>query len=138
MAKPAQLAMLAALAAGMTGCAGGSPSNSASKPATVRVRLSEWQVAPTVSRDSHGRIRFVVSNTGKTSHEMVVLRTSKSAAELGHAKRISEAGSVGEAGDVAAGASKAVALRLKPGHYSLVCNLPGHYEAGMHADFVVT
>jgi uncharacterized cupredoxin-like copper-binding protein len=28
-------------------------------------------------------------------------------------------------------------LSLKPGHYSLVCNLPGHYMAGMHADFTV-
>jgi uncharacterized cupredoxin-like copper-binding protein len=27
---------------------------------------------------------------------------------------------------------------LSPGHYALVCNLPGHYKAGMHVDFWVT
>ncbi len=27
--------------------------------------------------------------------------------------------------------------RLKKGHYALICNLPGHYQGGMHADFTV-
>jgi uncharacterized cupredoxin-like copper-binding protein len=30
-----------------------------------------------------------------------------------------------------------VTLNLKPGHYSLVCNLPGHYMQGMRADLTV-
>jgi uncharacterized cupredoxin-like copper-binding protein len=33
--------------------------------------------------------------------------------------------------------SKTLALRLRPGHYALVCNLPGHYLAGQRADFTV-
>ena len=28
-------------------------------------------------------------------------------------------------------------LTLKPGHYSLICNLPGHYRTGQFADFYV-
>jgi uncharacterized cupredoxin-like copper-binding protein len=28
-------------------------------------------------------------------------------------------------------------LRLPKGHYSLICNLPGHYAAGQFADFYV-
>jgi uncharacterized cupredoxin-like copper-binding protein len=28
-----------------------------------------------------------------------------------------------------------VVADLKAGHYALVCNLPGHYKAGMHVDF---
>ncbi|MGZ4126505.1 MAG: sulfocyanin-like copper-binding protein [Actinomycetota bacterium] len=27
---------------------------------------------------------------------------------------------------------------LSAGHYALVCNLSGHYKAGMHVDFWVT
>jgi uncharacterized cupredoxin-like copper-binding protein len=27
---------------------------------------------------------------------------------------------------------------MKPGHYALVCNLSGHYAAGMHVDLWVT
>jgi uncharacterized cupredoxin-like copper-binding protein len=29
-------------------------------------------------------------------------------------------------------------LDLKPGHYAVVCNLPGHYAAGMRQDFWAT
>ncbi|MGZ4189647.1 MAG: plastocyanin/azurin family copper-binding protein [Actinomycetota bacterium] len=36
-----------------------------------------------------------------------------------------------------AGTSKTLTITLKPGHYALVCNLPGHYRMGMHQDFVV-
>ena len=28
-------------------------------------------------------------------------------------------------------------LALKPGRYELVCNLPGHYAAGMHGELDV-
>ncbi len=28
-------------------------------------------------------------------------------------------------------------MDLKPGYYQLICNLPGHYEPGMYADFEV-
>ncbi len=26
---------------------------------------------------------------------------------------------------------------LKPGHYAIVCALPGHYQSGMYTDFTV-
>ena len=52
--------------------------------------------------------------------------------------RASEKGSVGETGDLAAHKTKTVTLTLKPGHYALICNAPGHYQAGMHADITVT
>jgi uncharacterized cupredoxin-like copper-binding protein len=26
-------------------------------------------------------------------------------------------------------------IDLAAGHYAIVCNLPGHYAAGMHVDF---
>jgi uncharacterized cupredoxin-like copper-binding protein len=28
-------------------------------------------------------------------------------------------------------------VKLKAGHYALICNLPGHYAAGQHIDFTV-
>lgn len=36
------------------------------------------------------------------------------------------------------GASGWVTLTLPPGRYELVCNLPGHYAAGMYTQLVVT
>jgi uncharacterized cupredoxin-like copper-binding protein len=39
---------------------------------------------------------------------------------------------------LAPGASKVITVKMRPGHYALVCNLNGHYAAGMHQDFWVT
>ena len=39
---------------------------------------------------------------------------------------------------LAPGTSKVMTVHLPVGHYALVCNLPGHYAAGMHQDFWVT
>jgi uncharacterized cupredoxin-like copper-binding protein len=71
-------------------------------------------------------------------HELVVIKTSKAANELPVSyRRASDKGSVGEVEDIAGGKSKQLTLNLKKGHYVLVCNLPGHYKAGMRTDFTV-
>jgi uncharacterized cupredoxin-like copper-binding protein len=54
-----------------------------------------------------------------------------------HGSRASEAGSIGEVSGLKAGQSKTLTLHLKPGHYALICNEPGHYMSGMHTDFRV-
>lgn len=113
------------------------PAAAATSAAPIAIKLTEWAVTPATAVAQHGRVSFDVTNAGKVAHELVVLRTGKSASSLGHGARIKESGNVGEAGDLPVGTSKTFALTLTPGHYSLVCNLPGHYMSGMHADFTV-
>ena len=67
---------------------------------------------------------------------MVRLRCPAGAIPLKNG-RADESGNVGETGDLAVGKTKSVTLNLKPGHYALICNLPGHYKAGQHTDFRV-
>lgn len=149
-------------AAAITGCGSGSSGDNASaaqnpkattaavKPAAVKpaaaalpsavsVKLSEWSITPSVATAKAGKITFTVTNTGKMGHEMVVLKTDAPAGKLpvGSNSRVSEATNVGEAGDVPVGKTKTVTLNLKPGHYQLVCNIAGHYKAGMTTDFTV-
>ena len=76
-------------------------------------------------------------NAGKIGHEFVVLRTAKPAADLLKGSEADETGNVGEIGGIAPGQTKQLSLALKPGHYALSCNLPGHYAAGPHADLTV-
>lgn len=109
----------------------------AALPHTVGVRLSEFKVAPSVTRAAAGKVTFNVSNGGKVTHEFVVIKTSKSAADLLKGARADESGNVGETGDLAPGQAKRLTLKLPPGHYALICNLPGHYAAGQHVDFTV-
>ena len=106
-------------------------------PSRVSVGLREFSVNPSSHVAKAGRVTFAVHNGGTVTHEFVVIRTGKPAGALLTGARADESGNIGETGDVRAGASKTLSLRLKPGHYALICNLPGHYAAGQHTDFTV-
>jgi uncharacterized cupredoxin-like copper-binding protein len=91
-----------------------------------------------------GEVSFVVTNEGTKTHEFVVLATKTPAADFpivsfeGEANRIDEDAkgviNVGETGDMQPGTTKVLTIDLARGHYAVVCNLPGHYAAGMHQD----
>jgi uncharacterized cupredoxin-like copper-binding protein len=106
-------------------------------PGKIGVSVKEFSVNPSATQAPAGRVTFHVRNTGTIPHEMVVLRTDKPAGSLLNGARADETGNVGETGDLAPGATKTVSVKLKAGHYALVCNLPGHYSAGQHIDFTV-
>jgi uncharacterized cupredoxin-like copper-binding protein len=106
-------------------------------PGKVGVSVKEFSVNPSATQAPAGRVTFNVKNTGTIPHEMVVLRTDKPAGSLLKGARADETGNLGETGDLAPGASKTVSVKLKAGHYALICNLPGHYSAGQHIDFTV-
>ena len=141
---------VAAAAAVAAGCGNSTSANThtprvaaAQAPAAqgpIKATVSEWAVNVTPASAPAGKVTFDVTNTGKAPHEFVVLRTDKPAAGLaaGSGARVPETGHVGEIGGLAAGATKSVTLNLPAGHYALVCNLPGHYKLGMHADFTVS
>jgi uncharacterized cupredoxin-like copper-binding protein len=104
----------------------------------IKVDLSEFAVQTSAATANAGKITFSVTNTGKIEHELVILRTAKPAADLGKGSRIEEVVHVGEVAALKSGKTKTLTLALKPGHYSLVCNLPGHYMAGMRADLTIS
>jgi uncharacterized cupredoxin-like copper-binding protein len=117
-----------------------SPAPASAAPAvgrSTRAVLKEYSIAPTPGKAAAGKVSFTVANAGKIEHEFVVLRTNKSAGDLLKGKEANEAGNVGEIGSVLPGQTKKLTLNLKAGHYALICNLPGHYTAGQHADFTV-
>ena len=113
------------------------PAAAPALPHSAGVSLREFKVDATASRVAAGKVTFTVRNTGAVTHEFVVLRTAKPAGSLLKGARADESGNVGETGDLKAGASKKLTLNLKPGHYALICNLPGHYKAGQYTDLTV-
>jgi uncharacterized cupredoxin-like copper-binding protein len=97
-----------------------------------------------------GQVSLKVDNIGWRTHEMVVLPLAAGQAigqrPVGLTGKIEEAGSLGEvSGSCAAGGGDGLlpgstgwtTLALQPGRYELVCNLPGHYAAGMYAELEV-
>lgn len=103
----------------------------------VAVTLNEFNVLPALQGAPVGSVTFTVKNTGKIEHEFVVLKTPGPAGSLLKGAEASEAGAVGEISSVKPGKTKKLVLKLKAGHYSLLCNLPGHYKGGQFADFYV-
>ncbi|WP_241981040.1 sulfocyanin-like copper-binding protein [Cryobacterium sp. TMT2-23] len=100
---------------------------------------------------SHGTVSFLATNDGSISHELVVLPLPDSQAvgtrPLSGNGNVDEAGSLGEASStcgsgagegIAPGASSWATLKLAPGLYEVVCNLPGHYSAGMYSELTVS
>jgi len=98
-----------------------------------------------------GTVSFVATNFGSIDHELVVLPLGDNQRAgmrpIGADSKISEEGTLGEAsasgaqgaGDgIRPGSSGWVTLTLTPGRYELVCNLPGHYGAGMSTELTVS
>lgn len=89
-----------------------------------------------------GLVNFFVTNAGAVTHELVVLQTTLLADKLPSdpdepAKALEDI-HMGETEDIDPGHFTGFAVGLGPGHYSIICNEPGHYMAGMHVDFTVT
>ena len=98
-----------------------------------------------------GPVSFAAVNHGGRTHELLVLPLVPGASvgerSAGLARKVDEAGSVGEASracgsgsgeGITVGTLGWVTLTLTPGRYELVCNLPGHYAAGMRTELDVT
>jgi uncharacterized cupredoxin-like copper-binding protein len=91
-----------------------------------------------------GDVVFSVHNDAMTEeHEMVVVKLKAADQEipLNAAKnRVDEKKlkSLGEVADLKPGADGMLKAHLDAGTYLLLCNIKGHYEAGMHAKLAVT
>ncbi len=91
-----------------------------------------------------GAVTFDVTNWSRTLvHEMLVVAVDDANARLPYDaddQRVVEEkiDSLGETEEMQPQQSKAITLDLKPGTYLLVCNLPGHYAAGMWTVLTVT
>jgi uncharacterized cupredoxin-like copper-binding protein len=85
-----------------------------------------------------GTVVFEVRNDGEAPHEFVLLRTDTRAGGLQVTNnRAAEPGLVGRTGELAPGAEDELEVDLRPGRYVVLCNVPGHYAAGMRKDLLV-
>jgi uncharacterized cupredoxin-like copper-binding protein len=116
-----------------------SPIGASPAKTLVKVQLKEFKVLPSPLTAKRGAVSFSVKNTGGVPHELVVLKTKTAPAKLPvKGGKAVETGRVGRVGPLKPGASKRLNLTLKAGKYVLLCNLPGHYQAGQRIGFTAT
>jgi uncharacterized cupredoxin-like copper-binding protein len=105
--------------------------------------LSEWKVEM-ASTLKAGKATFTISNTGTIAHELLVFKSDlqPSAYPTNAAGGIIEEGGgvalVSDGDNIDPGGSQSRTIDLVPGSYLFVCNIPGHFKAGMFTFVTVT
>ena len=110
----------------------------------IAVVEKDFSIQATVTSVKGGLVDFTVANAGPSAHEFLIFRADQAPDSLptGSDGRVDESSDqitkVFDSGDnIAANNSKVFHAALTPGTHVLVCNLPGHYRAGMHEAFTV-
>lgn len=150
MIRPTRLiALLLATAAvlGIAACtssddAADAGSTGTSEPnSTMETQLTDAFLIDVASATANeGEIAFEVSNAGQLLHEFLVIRTDLAEDALpidGVQVDESQLNVVAGTIELPPGQSQLLLTDLEAGNYVLICNIPGHYNAGMHRTFTV-
>jgi uncharacterized cupredoxin-like copper-binding protein len=141
---PLAASAMAILAVSIGACGGGDDNKSSTPAAsdttssgttTINASLGEYFIKLDKSSVPKGQVQFSVSNVGKIKHEFVVLKTNLAPGKLpvkGGEANEDVGPSPGEIPNLPSGKKKTLAVKLSPGKYVLICNLPGHYKAGQY------
>jgi len=158
--RVAPIAILAAAALSLAAC-GSSSSSSTTEPATqptqttqttataggataLTVVMSDYAFAPKDASAAAGELTITAPNQGKLPHELVLIRTDLPLNKL----PTDSSGNVnedafpasrlpGEISETEPGATGSLTVTLPAGRYVMLCNVPGHYKAGMVGNLVV-
>jgi hypothetical protein len=114
-------------------------------PATgTAIYVSEWSVGLPTSMVA-GQANFAITNIGTIQHELLVFKSAlpPSAFPVDKDGNIIEDGPgitlVSDGDNIDPGKTQARTVDLtQPGTYLFVCNIPGHFKAGLFSDVTVT
>jgi uncharacterized cupredoxin-like copper-binding protein len=107
----------------------------------VRVNERDFQLRVTPNHVHAGNVVLVVRNHGPDTHELIVVR-SRSRLPLRRDgltvdERALSAATVASVDGAGPGSVERVRVHLAHGRYELLCNMAGHFMAGMHGELVV-
>ena len=89
-----------------------------------------------------GTIRFVVTNTGPVSHELILVHAPQGRLPIREDgftvdETVLESRIVGTLEPAGPGTTRSLQVRLAPGRYVLLCNMAGHFMGGMSSRLLV-
>ena len=97
-------------------------------------RLDYW-VKPSETSVPAGKVTFDATNVGQLPHELMI---EPMPMKMDAPGQPNEEAAQGMIEDMNPGESGSMTLDLKPGTYTLFCNVAGHYAMGQHTMFKVT
>lgn len=114
------LAAVVAAACGGGGQQGGGQPSGTAPGAGITVSEKEWTIEFPTKTLKAGTVKLVVKNDGTIEHNFIIEEAKV------------------EVDAIQPGSSKEVTVDLKPGTYTVLCNIAGHQEAGMKTTITVT
>jgi uncharacterized cupredoxin-like copper-binding protein len=129
------LALACVLTVAYAGCGG-----DGEEKTSAGVSLKEWSVTVSAAEATAGAVTFQVRNEGSMPHQFIVIKNDLPPEMLpvaNGAVAISQVNVLASIEPIAAGATTELRFDATPGKYVLVCNVPGHYQQGMAASFLV-
>ena len=123
----------------LVGCAETDTVSRAPHP-LVRISERDFRIVVEPGRVPAGEVELIVRNQGPDTHELIMVRSSRSRPPLRRDGLTVDEEALHEVGAVEGldphGVGR-VLLHLAPGRYELFCNMAGHFMAGMQAELVV-
>jgi uncharacterized cupredoxin-like copper-binding protein len=116
------------------------PAGQATDATVITASMKEFAIDLTAASATSGAVKFQIVNKGALPHEFKAIKTDVAADKLALDGTKVDQGKYEVAqktGDLAAGETKDVTFELSSGRYVLICNIEGHYVAGMHTAFTV-
>ena len=112
---------------------------------SVTATEKDFNIALDATSVDAGSVTFTIHNDGPSMHEFVVFKSDLKSSELPldiSEGTVDENGagltSVDEQEDIASGTDATLTVTLDAGSFVVICNLPGHYQQGMHASLTVS
>jgi uncharacterized cupredoxin-like copper-binding protein len=130
---------LVACSSSSSSSAGGTGSSSGS--GGIGATEKDFAITLDTTSVASGNVTFNISNEGPSEHEFVVIQSELAPDALpvkdGEVEE-DKVEAVGEQESIAPSTTATLTLDLDAGSYVVICNLPGHYEQGMHTGLTVT
>ena len=110
---------------------------------TIAGDVREWAVETTADRAFDGDVTFAITNFGTIKHEFLVVKTDFEPGKipLTSESRFDEEAEglevIDEIPEFEVKTTGMLTVKLDPGKYQLLCNIAGHYKAGMYKAFEV-
>jgi uncharacterized cupredoxin-like copper-binding protein len=109
----------------------------------IDVTESDFKIVPAETSAAAGELTFDIKNDAQQAHEFVIFKTdlAPDSLPLDADGNVDEEGDgvqhIDEVEDITGGSTKSLTVTLDAGNYVFICNLPGHYQQGMHVAFTV-